>query len=92
MILYLPLGIFYFTSMVVGFSVSLALIAAPIAHWGFGLPMYAFDYGHVHHMAPGWLIAISPFVGIALLILTLHFALLLGRLQRVLAKNMLVQP
>lgn len=87
MILHLPLGIFFFTAMVVGVSVSLSLIGAPIAHWIFGLPVYSFG----ETSGPAWLIAISPVFGFIGLVVTLHFALALGKLQGLLAKHMLVQ-
>jgi uncharacterized membrane protein len=89
LILHLPLGIFFFTAMVTGISVSLALIGAPIAHWVFGLPV--FTWGDSFETGPEWLIAISPVIGFAFLLATMHFALLLGRAQGLLAKHMLVR-
>lgn len=90
MILYMPLGIFYFTAMVTGMSIAAAFIGLPIAHWVFGAPvMVGFFNGEMP--APAWLIAVAPIFGFVALLVTMHLALLFGRMQGLLAKHMLVR-
>ncbi|HEY0503191.1 MAG TPA: sensor domain-containing protein [Lysobacter sp.] len=88
-LLMLPLGIAYFTVAVVGLTVSLSLIVAPIAAlFGFGshLTFDGFD-------ATGavWLWPVAVVCGVLLLFLTLHLARLVGHLHGMLAKHMLVK-
>ena len=95
LILMLPLGIVYFVMAVVGLSVSLAFIFAPLAEiasrfgW-FGLPDDI-------HMNPIWLDSLwaLPFmvlVGVLLLTLLMHLARGVGRLHAMYAKALLVAP
>lgn len=88
-LLMLPLGIVYFTVAVVGLSVSLSLIAAPIAAL-FGLGGYLYFDG-LDLMATAWLWPIVVLAGVVLLFLTLHLARLVGHLHAMLAKHMLVK-
>jgi uncharacterized membrane protein len=92
-ILMLPLGIAYFVIAVVGLSVSLAFIFAPLVElagrfgW-FGLP-------HDLHSNPAWLDSpwLMPFlvvVGVLLLTLLMHLARGIGRLHAMYAKALLV--
>jgi uncharacterized membrane protein len=96
--LMLPLGIVYFTLAVTLLSVSVALLAMPLAvafrgDWLFGLrPDYPvmMDWGFGAHV-PGWGDALVMFVvGVVLLFATLHLARGLGRMHGHIAKHMLV--
>ncbi len=88
MILQLPLGITYFTVFVSLISASLWLVARPILELGLGVP--AFVAG-VPYYTPGWLMPFAVIGGIALIILTMHFAKIVGRMHGSLAKAMLVR-
>jgi uncharacterized membrane protein len=92
-ILMLPLGIAYFVIAVVGMSVSLAFIFAPLVEvasrfgW-FGLP-------NDLHSNPAWLDSpwVMPFLvllGVLLLTLVMHLARGIGRLHAMYAKALLV--
>jgi len=96
--LMLPLGIVYFTLAVTLLSVSLALIAMPLAiafrgDWLPGLHLdhqLMMDWGFGAHV-PGWGDALIMFViGVVLLFATLHLARGLGRMHGHIAKHMLV--
>jgi uncharacterized membrane protein len=96
--LLLPLGVMYFTLAVTLLSVSLALIAAPLAllfrnDWFAGLYVdhqMMIDWGFGPHV-PGWTEVIAMLlIGTVLLFATLHLARALGRLHGHLAKHMLV--
>ncbi len=89
-LLMLPLGIAYFTMAVVGLTVSLSLIAAPIAAlFGFG-SILSLDGVGIDVGAP-WLWPVAMLGGVLLLFLTLHLARLVGHLHGMLAKHMLVK-
>jgi uncharacterized membrane protein len=94
-ILMLPLGIVYFVVAVVGLSVSLALIFAPLVElasrfsW-FGMPDDL-------HSSPAWLdspwaMPIWVLVGVLLLTVLMHLARGVGRLHAMYAKALLVAP
>ena len=86
----LPLGIVYFVVAVVGLTVSLSLIIAPIAAlFGFGSTL-SFD-GIPLAMDTQWLWPIAVLCGVVLLFLTLHVARGVGYLHGLLAKHMLVK-
>lgn len=95
LILMLPLGIAYFVIAVVGLSVSLAFIFAPLVElasrfgW-FGLP-------NDLHSTPAWLDSLwaAPLlvlVGVLLLTTLMHLARGIGRLHAMYAKALLVAP
>ena len=93
-LLMMPLGIFYFTFVVVGIIVSLALTVAPVVvllHY-MGVPGLGVQMGDgdvtVPHPAVLPLITI---LGILLLTITLHLARGIGQLHGLLAKNLLVR-
>ena len=98
-VLMLPLGIIYFVFAVTGITVSLGLIAAPIAVTigtlgGFG-PEFVFNYGE--NDGPYWVnspggLLLCFLVGVALLTATLHLSRAITRGHAVLAKSMLVLP
>jgi len=97
LILMLPLGIVYFVIAVVGLSVSLAFIFAPLADFLNRAGVAGFS--DIHMTAPGaaeW-IADSVFVlpllmlvGVLLLTSTMHLARGVGRLHALFAKTLLV--
>jgi hypothetical protein len=95
LILMLPLGIAYFVIAVVGLSMSLAFIFAPLVEvasrygW-FGIPEEV-------HMNPAWLgsvwaLPLTVGVGVLLLTLLMHLARGVGRLHAMYAKALLVSP
>ncbi len=90
MVLHLPLGIAFFTLMVTGLSLSLGLLATPIASIFLGLPSIELWNG-AEAQHPLLVVILSAIVGGLLLIGTLHLALALGRFQGFLAKHMLVR-
>jgi uncharacterized membrane protein len=94
-ILMLPLGIVYFVIAVVGLSVSLAFIFAPLVEFAgrnawFGLPDDL-------HSSPAWLdslwaLPLLVLAGVLLLTLVMHLARGVGRLHAMYAKALLVAP
>ncbi len=95
LVLMLPLGIVYFVTAVVGLSVSLAFIFAPLVE-------LANDYGWVGqpgevHLNPAWLgsffgVPFLMLLGVLLLTLLMHLARGVGRLHAMYAKALLVAP
>jgi len=89
MILMLPLGILYFTTIAIGLSLSLGLASAPIA-WLFGLPVtYTMDDQSI--AAPGFLMPLLTVAGVFLLFATLHLARGVGKMHAQFAKHLLVR-
>src|SRR5258706_9091782 len=95
LILMLPLGVVYFVIAVVGLSVSLGFIFAPLLDWAgrYGW----FDQAGAVHMNPAWLGALwaAPLLvlaGVVLLTLLMHLARGIGRLHAMYAKALLVAP
>ena len=88
LLIHLPLGIISFTAAFAGLSLSLALIAAPAAHWGWHVAVCCIDGVECFHSP--WILALLPLGGVLGLAGTLHMALGLGRLQGSLAKTLLV--
>jgi hypothetical protein len=88
LLMMLPLGIFYFTFVVVGITVSMALIIAPIAVllWHGGL--LSID-GSVEAPHPA-LLPLITILGIVLFTVTLHLSRGIGYLHGQLAKSLLV--
>ena len=96
MLLMLPLGIFYFTYAVVGLSVSLSFIVAPV--------IYLLDYqglifvdatiGDIPEwflLGPGWATLFYMVLGFFMLVLVMHGARGLGAMQGRIAKTLLVE-
>jgi hypothetical protein len=90
----LPLGIVYFVIAVVGLSVSLAFIFAPLVEFAgrdgwFGLPDDL-------HSSPAWLDSLWALpllvLGVLLLTLVMHLARGVGHLHATYAKALLVAP
>jgi uncharacterized membrane protein len=89
LLLMLPLGVFYFTFVIVGIAISVALTVAPVVvllHY-FGL--LQFD-GTMDHTVHPTLLPLMSILGIVLLTITLHLARGLGQLHGLLAKSLLV--
>ena len=90
LILHLPLGILFFTLMITGLSLSIGFMAAPIAHWVFGAPIFI-GWNGMEMQQPAWMLLVLAVVGFFGFLGTLHLALALGRFQGLLAKHMLVR-
>jgi uncharacterized membrane protein len=95
MILMLPIGIVYFVIAVVGLSVSLSFIFAPVVelvgdHGWFGLP----DDIRVYPpwLDSAWALPFMVLLGVLLLTLLMHLARGVGRLHALYAKSLLVAP
>jgi uncharacterized membrane protein len=89
MVLMLPLGIFYFTCIVTGLSLSISLVSAPFA-WLFGAPM-TFTMDGLDMVPPIVVLPLMTVAGTLLLFATLHFARGVGKLHSQFAKHLLVQ-
>jgi hypothetical protein len=92
-LLLLPLGIAYFTLMVTLLSLSLGLLAVPLAHLfhfngSFNMDLCGGAWILAH---PGLPMFLCGLAGLLLLPLALHLALLLGRFQAWLARHLLVR-
>lgn len=90
MLLMLPLGIIYFTLTVSGFSVALALIAAPVMQFLHGVGWIYLD-GDVDFTVSLWLAPLIVTAGVALLFAMLHLVRGVGQLHDKLAKHLLVK-
>jgi hypothetical protein len=95
LILMLPLGIVYFVIAVVGLSVSLAFIFAPLGELANRYGWFA-QPGDVH-LSPLWLdtfwgVPLMMLAGILLLTVLMHLARGVGRLHAMYAKALLVAP
>jgi hypothetical protein len=89
MVVQLPLGIFYFTLVVVMLALGMTGIALPVLQYGFGFPVAQID--GAEYYAPGWLVPLFVIVGILWLIATMHLAKFVGRCHGRFAKAMLVR-
>jgi len=89
LLLMLPLGVFYFTFVIVGIVCSLALTIAPIVVLLFHAGLITID-GTVESPHPALLPLVS-ILGIVLLTVTLHLARGIGYLHGQLAKSLLVR-
>jgi len=88
MLLMLPLGIIYFTIFVTLISIGLSLIALPIVQLVIPYPLITF--GSASHFVPLWQMPLWAAGGALVLLISMHFAKLLGRLQGSFAKLMLM--
>ena len=89
MVLMLPLGIIYFTFIVVALSLALGIATLPVLET-FGEHNLLYWFGMPIDL-PLWSLPITLAVGLLVLILTLHAARGLGVLQATLAKHQLVK-
>jgi uncharacterized membrane protein len=95
LILMLPLGIVYFVMAVVGLSLSLSFIFAPLA--GLAERLGWVDLPGDMYMNPVWLdslwaLPLMVLAGVVLLTLLMHLARGVGRLHAMYAKALLVSP
>ena len=90
LLLMLPLGLFYFTFVLVGIACSLALTIAPVVMLLHGAGFVTIDDVVLESPHPALLPLIS-ILGIVLLTLTLHLARGIGYLHGQLAKSLLVR-
>ncbi|RDZ27778.1 sensor domain-containing protein [Lysobacter silvisoli] len=89
MLLMMPLGIVYFTIAVTGLTLSLSLIAAPVALMLSGTVLV--DGVDLASSSQPWTWPLAIGAGVALLFLTLHIARWVGTLHGMLAKHLLVK-
>jgi uncharacterized membrane protein len=86
----LPLGVTYFTVVVVALSVGAAMIALPFGYW-FGAGEYIrLDGFSLFDPSSPWTWPLSMLAGVVLVFATLHLARFIGRMHGKLAKAMLV--
>jgi len=92
-LLLMPLGIAYFTTLVTLLSVGLGLLAAPVARLFQVSGAFNLDIGGTAWILnhPNLTAMLCGLAGLALIPLTLHLALLLGRFQLWLAQHLLVR-
>lgn len=88
MLLQLPLGIFYFTLMVILISFSVAFLSAPFFQLILDIPVIMIQSSY-YYIPVAWIPAISA-AGILLMTLTMHLAKLLGRGHSAYAKIVLI--
>jgi hypothetical protein len=88
MLLMLPLGVIYFTVFVTLISVGLSLVALPIVQLFIHIPLIMIN--SVRYFVPLWQLPLWAAGGGLLLLVTMHFAKLLGWIQGNFAKVMLM--
>lgn len=89
LLLMLPLGVTYFSTMVTMLSLSLGLLATPVIHFVFHEVTFdGWYWGDAH---PNFVSILWGVFGLLAVPLTLHIARGLGRLQGRLARHMLVR-
>jgi hypothetical protein len=90
LILMLPLGIIYFTVIITLISLSLGLIAAPIASIFFDLPMMLIQNRDFYWEMPKYLTPLLAVLGVGLATGTMHVARWIGKIHGKFAKALLV--
>ena len=88
MILQLPIGIIYFTTMVVLLSVSVATMFSPIAHIIWNFPII--QTGNFEYYLPNWLLPLMTIAGFLLLTFSMHLSKFVGKIHGKYAKALLV--
>jgi len=88
LVLQLPIGIIYFTTMVVLLSVSIATMFSPIVHIIWDFPIV--QTGDFTYYLPTWLLPLMTLVGFLLLTITMHVAKFIGKIHGKYAKALLV--
>jgi len=94
LLLHFPLGILYFTAMVVSFSLSFAFMAFPLLRIPGTLDGELVWFGHSYgpaNLPPMWFLLGVGVLGFLALLGSMHFALALGRAQGWLARQLLVK-
>ena len=89
MIVQLPLGILYFTLMVVFIATSVALIFAPIVFIIWHIPIISHS-GDFEYFLPDWLLPLITIAGFLMLTITMHLAKFVGKIHGKYAKALLV--
>lgn len=89
MIVMLPLGIVYFTVFILMLVFSLRLIGSPIFDLIFEIPVMMINT--TMYFIPNWTIPFAVVAGIIMLVVTLHFARVVGRMQGGIARALLVR-
>jgi len=92
-VLLMPLGIAYFTMLVTLLVMGLGFLAVPVLHLLHVGGSFTGDVGGILWISahPGLAAALCGLAGLALVPLTFHLALLLGRFQIWLARHLLVR-
>ena len=90
MVLMLPIGIIYFTVMVTLISISLGLVAAPIASIVFNIPVMTVNNGEIVWQLPQYLTPLLAVLGVGLATGTMHVARWVGKIHGRFAKALLV--
>ena len=90
LLLMLPLGVAYFSTVVSLLALSLTLIVAPVALMLGGSGVLALEGVTLVPSSP-WLWALCLAAGVLLLFATLHLARIVGRFHGWLAKQLLVR-
>jgi hypothetical protein len=90
MILMLPLGIIYFTVVVILVAVALALLFSPVLAYVFDVPISTFSYGVEIWSLPNYLTPLLSMLGVGLVTSTMHLARWIGMVHGKFAKALLV--
>lgn len=88
MILQLPIGIIYFTFMIILLSVSVANIFAPLFHVIWDFPII--QTGSFEYYLPNWVLPLMTIAGFLLLTFSMHLAKFVGKIHGKYAKALLV--
>ena len=88
LILQLPIGIVYFTIMIVMITVSIANIFAPLFHIIWDFPII--QTGSFEYYLPNWLLPLMTLFGFLMLTITMHLAKFIGKIHGKYAKALLV--
>lgn len=86
--IHFPISLMTSTFMLIGLVVSFSLLAVPVLHWHFHLPLVVVNYET--YAAPVWVVLLLPLGGLLGLIGTLHLGMAFGRLHGALARALLV--
>ncbi len=89
MIVMLPLGIVYFTVFITMMVFVLRLIGSPVFDLFLDFPIMMIS--NMEYYIPDWGVPFAMLAGFIWLILTLHLACLIGRMQGAIAKKLLVR-
>jgi len=89
MILQLPIGIIYFTFMIVMLSVSISTVFAPLINIIWDIPIVSHT-GDFEYFLPNWIFPLITIAGFLLLTITMHIAKFIGKIHGKYAKALLV--
>lgn len=89
MILQLPLGIIYFTLVVVAIATSVSLIIAPFIFLIWNIPIITHT-GDFEYFLPNWFLPLIPLAGFLLLTVNMHLTKFVGKIHGKYAKALLV--